>query len=46
MLSKLVQATSITFLLTILAHMNPPDANQPTAVSPSPVSRNLLVGLR
>lgn len=46
MFKRLLQAATITFLLNLLAHMSPPDAPQPTAISPSPTVPKLLLSFR
>ncbi len=46
MLKRLLQATTITFLLSLLAQVSQPDANQPMVEASSPIAPKLLIGLR
>jgi hypothetical protein len=45
MLKRLLQAATITFLLNLLAHMNPPESTHPDSVSHSREARKLLLSL-
>lgn len=45
MLKRLLQAATITFLLNLLAHMNPPDSIQPDSLSHSSEAQKLLLSL-
>lgn len=46
MFKRLLQAATLTFLLNLLAQMNPPDAPQPTTASSSPTVPKLLLSFR
>ena len=46
MFRRLLQAAVITFLLNLVAHMNPSNDASPIAIEPSPVGSKLLLGLR
>ncbi|MBW4548092.1 MAG: hypothetical protein KME25_27175 [Symplocastrum torsivum CPER-KK1] len=46
MFKRLLQAATITFVLNLIAHMNP-TTTQPSAVSPAlEVPQKILIGLR
>ncbi|MEO8892153.1 MAG: hypothetical protein ABI417_11570 [Coleofasciculaceae cyanobacterium] len=46
MFNRLLQATTITFLLYILVHASPPKANQSAAVPPTKTLTQFVLSLR
>ncbi len=46
MFKRLLQAATITFLLNLLAHISPPEANQSSTVSPPLTSLKLTLSFR
>lgn len=46
MFRRLLQAAVITFLLNLIAHMNPSNDASPIAIQPSHVGSKLLLGWR
>ena len=46
MFKRLLQAATITFVLNLIAHMNPTTTTQPSAVSPGLEVPKILIGLR
>ncbi|HEY9730177.1 MAG TPA: hypothetical protein V6D50_27350 [Chroococcales cyanobacterium] len=46
MFRRLLQAAVITFLLNLIAHMNPSNDTSRIAIEPSHVGSKLLLGLR
>jgi hypothetical protein len=46
MLNRLLQAATITFLLNLIAYINPQDTNQSTALLPSRTISKMVLSLR
>jgi hypothetical protein len=46
MLKRLLQAASLTFLLNLVAYMNPQDASQSVGVLPSHTVSKIVLSLR